>query len=457
MKETDGIDNWTEDDFKLPQVEIPSLDDPWAVDTRSSASDSAKPLLRDSDDHALSKEATPSKSGIYVPTVDRIRPYVQPTMQRIDQNGSRTTTGVENALGAPSLQDGRSTDVANLIDSEADKPEPGKNNAPPTRIPRAQRQLRLPSPLFSQARREPSSDPISQEEADLLVDSAFKGATFDDSLPDTRDDPPELEEDDLPFFDDWFDSHSTNEGDDQDAFTGYEEPDPNAEYDAGLHETLHQATQSKRNLRRNLEIDEWLSKIDYLDDAAVQEIKDTLMGFSVQRCNSWFRWMRLKQWDALLLVEFCRVWSDFESYSDLRKGLRWSNSGKRWYEIETRSGWTFENQLLLLERSMRGLSGQLIDYEWLSDWQASDPWLRVRNRFFTFASFAVYRSSLNDTEDWQLRPDFGVDFVTSIEHHRYERSISYFNPGHSSMLSSNSLESWFSNQDWYPTNESEQC
>ncbi len=447
MKETNEIDNWTEDDFKLPQVEIPLVDDPWAVNTRSRASNSAKPLLSDSEDKALNKEAAPAKPGIYVPIVDRIRPYVQPALQRIDQNGARTTSDVENALDAPPLRDGRSTDVANLIDSKADKPEPANNDAPPTHIPRAQRQLRL----------EPSSDPISQEEADLLVDSAFKGATFDDSLPDTRDDLLELEDDDLPFFDDWFDSHSPNEGADQDAFRGYEEPEPNAEYDAGLHETLHQATQSKRNLRRNLEIDEWLSKIDYLDDAAVQEIKDTLIGFSVQRCNSWFRWMRRKQWDALLLIEFCRVWSDFESYSDLRKGLRWSDSSKRWYEIETRSGWTFENQLLLLERSMRGLSGQLIDYEWLSDWQASDPWLRVRNRFFTFASFAVYRSSLNDTEDWQLRPDFGVDFVTPIEHHRYERSISYFNPGHSSMLSSNSLESWFNNQDWYPTNEWDQC
>ena len=256
------IDNWTEDDFKLPKAEISLVDDPWFVDSRSKVPNSTESPLGDLEDDTTSKESAPPKPGIYIPNVDRIRPYVQPASERIDQYGARTPSGVENAVGASAPRDGRSTDVANLTESAADKPQPAEKDAAPTRIPRAQHQLHLPlSPSVSQARREPNLNPISQEEADLLVDSAFKGVTCRRFAPGhPRRYVLELEEDDLPFFDDWFDSHSPNEGDDQDALRGYEEPEPNAEYDAGLHEALHQATRTTRNLRRTLEIDEWLSE-----------------------------------------------------------------------------------------------------------------------------------------------------------------------------------------------------
>ena len=461
MNIEDGIDNWTEDDFKPSQINVAPVYDPWAVDTRSSASNGAKSLLGDPEDNALSKEAAPSKPGIYVPTVDRIRPYEPSSSRQSNRNGTESTAEAKNnrsiPVAAPLVQNSQSTSDLNLNDSEGDKPESANSNSTQPKISHAQDQLHLPlSTDLGPARRELSSDRVSQEEADLLVDAALKGVSSDDSLEDIHDDPLESEESDLLFSDDWFDSYSPSEADDQVAFAGYEEPEPNAEYDHRLHETLHQATQLKADLRRNLEIDEWLSKISYLDDAVAQEIREILMGFSVQRYNSWISWMRHKQWDAFLLVQFCRIWSDFESYSDFRKGLRWSESDRRWYEIETRSGWTFENQFRLTERSTQCLSGQIINYEWLSDWQNADPWLRVRNRFFTFALFAMYRSSLNDNEDWQLRHDFDVDFVTPIEHHRFERSISNFNPGHSSIVSSNSLETWFSHQDWYLTNEWDQ-
>ncbi len=164
--------------------------------------------------------------------------------------------------------------------------------------------------------------------------------------------------------------------------------------------------------------------------------------------------MREQQWDAHLLLQFCRVWSDFEIIRDFWKRIQWSKSNKIWYEIENRSDWTFDVRLLLLKRSLQKFSIQIIDYEWLSDWQNTDPWLRVRNRFFSFASFAVYRSSLNQSEDWEYRLDRGVDFVTPTP--RYTNFVSESDPLYSTLAGSNELENWLKNQDWYENTEWDQ-
>ena len=377
MKIEDEIDIWTEDDFKIPQVEIPPVDDPWAVDTRSSASNGAKSLLRDSEDNALSKEAAPSKPGIYVPTVDRIRPYAPSPSRQSNQDRTKTTAG--------SKDDSAQTDK-----------DPWGFQIPSNRP--------LPRNL------QDSSRPAPEDSGDTYVDWS-------------------LELEDEPF------NLSLNEQareprDDAD-FDGYlaDEPEITADYEADLHEELFQTFDTTHQIGRHLAIDEWFASVGQLDDETLDSITKILMNFSIRRFTSWMNWLRKQSWDELTLIKFFEFRQYYESRTDYWQYLQWSRVSKRWRLHENFYNFSLSKTLYLIEYRIHLPVNQMIEDEWLDDWSDLDVSYLYANGCLRFSDFALYRSQLSYSEDWKRRTDLGFDFESDLMLMTRDGGIRRFTPG----------------------------
>ena len=377
MKETNEIDNWTEDDFKLPQVEIPPVDDPWSVDTRSSASSDTKSLLSDSEDNVLSNEAVPSKPGIYVPTVDRIRHYSPPSSRQSNQNRTELTARTENDA------------------TQTDKDPWG---------------FQLPSNHPPPGYLQDSSQPTPEDTGDTYVDWSL-----------------ELEDE----FSDLAPNGQAREPRDDVDFYGYlaDEPEITADYEADLHEDLFQTSIPTRGIKRNLEINEWLSSIEQLDEDTIETITSTLLKFTNHRFAYWIAWLRQRPWDEFTLIRFFSFRKLYKYRKDYWQRMQLRPITRQWQLIEDYYSLSLTDSLTLIERRIQCPIDRIIDDEWIYEWNNLDVSFRYANNCLRFSDFALYRSQLSYGEDWKRRADLGFDFESDLMLMTRDGGIRCFTPG----------------------------
>ena len=450
--------DWTEEDFTLHRVEDSIVDDPWAISPHSSVRHQDSAATTQSTNGAITKTSVDWRSGIFVPDTKLIQPFTKPTSRLRPEKSNPLVAKHQRKQSTLSTSGLTGDDIAKPVirqrKSETANHETARGIEKPkqTLISDPEHSSKIPQSMLP---RQTGSvfETLSQEESDSIVESALGTMELNDLTGQVWEEHKESDEFQDLDVDEWLAAYAIEDEYESDLLASYEEPEPTAQYIPDIRESLHHLKQDTSNLASNLEIDRWLATIEYLDASDIIEIKNLIQCVSTRRSYHLLRWMRTREWDALLLLQFFRFWSDFKSFREFWKRLQWSASRKRWYEIESNNDWTLDVQLRLLNRNTQNIYNGLIDYDWLSDWQAVDPWLRVRNQFFSFASFALYRSSLHEGEDWRFRPDHGVDFETPIHRYRYELSLPNFNPLHSTLNGSNDLANWFTYQDWYPRDE----
>ena len=377
MKEPEEIENWTDDDFKLPQVGDPPVDDPWSVDRRPGTSNGPVSLLRESEDNALSKEAAPSKPGIYEPIVDRIRPYVPPSSRQSNQNRTEFTPRTKN-------------DAA-----QTDK-DPWGFQIPSNR----------PLP---QALQDPSQ-PAPEDSSDTDVDWSFELENESSNLAPI--DPPRD-----PYYDTDFDGYLADE------------PEITAEYEPDLHEFLFQTSIPNRSINRSLAIDEWLASLEQLDEDTVVTITSTLLKFTNSRFAYWISWLRQQSWDEFTLVRFFAFRELYGYRKDYWQRKQFRRTIRRWQLIEDYYSLSLADSLTLIQGRIQHPVDRIIDDEWIYEWDNLDVSFLYANNCLRFSEFALYRSQLSYGEDWKQRADLGFDFESDLLLMTRDGGIRRFKPG----------------------------
>ena len=362
MNIEDGKDKWTEDDFNLPKAEIPFVDDPWAVDTQSSVSNSIKPLIHDSVDNALSKEAAPSKPGIYVPNVDRIRPYAAAPSQQSKNHRAESA--------AKAKTDSEQTDKdPSGIQIPSNRPLPGEPQSSSQSAPKDSSDTDWGWPFLSE---DEISNPAPVVQArDQYDDTEFEGYLAD-------------------------------------------EPEITAEYESDLHEELFQTSIPTRSIGRKLAINEWLASVEHLDQDTVETITTTLLNFTTRRFAYWITWLRMQSWDEFTLDRFFSFRELYGCRKDYWQRMQFRRIVRRWQLIEDYYSLSLADSLIMIERRIQHPIDQIIDDEWIYEWHDLDVSFLYANNCLRFSDFALYRSQLSFGEDWKRRADLGYDFESEM-------------------------------------------
>ena len=351
MNIEDGIDDWTEDD-------------------------------------ALSKGAASSKPGIYVPTVDRIRPYTPSTSRLSNESGTASVSASKKnrrtASAGPLARDVQSTSALDLNDSESDETNTAKSGATQTEFIHSQRQSHR---SMRAERSSPNSGLPSQEEADLLVNSALESGEIKDLPANDNHGPSESYDFGLSDFDDGrepehllddgengFERETKHSVDDSlgfdalDPFDFYEaetfyhtstyeslhdvdeEPLPTIEYDGDLHEALFTPVGNNSNFRRSLMIDEWIASIGDVDSDIVNKVSNILNSYSNHRFSNWMKWLKRKSWDELLLYRFFNFYARWQINDEYWVGLTYNKIDKYWYRVFNKYNLKRDHAFLIVER-----------------------------------------------------------------------------------------------------------
>ncbi len=419
------LDNWTEEDFKLPSSDDHVAADPWRVSSDSAGADSAE--ARPQDDALSSRsEIIPSTSlkMITDPQVvdiqecdDRERPDV---VMVSENNGYRIHD--ECKFSTPAI---------------GQTPPPDERTASQTSTPYVEDHRKsVPSA--------PSVHDPNINELDQL-DSADSQNGFRRVAPEDEDlgFADEFGEPDIDLFDDFtaFDIISDNYED---------EPEPIAEFESDLQERLFEQDLDRKVSYRAIKINQWFTSLGHIDDDVRVETTQTLMGFTDPKFNFWFAWMQTKAWDEDSLLRFFRFRAYWDDNSEFWERILWSPHSKKWHRSHSPYSLSLDKTYILVHRNLQFSADYVIDEEWLADWDYLDTRILIKQGFFSFSDFVMYRSQLHFSEDWRRRPDLGVDFDSKVDHYLMEKSINQSASYLTWTGNRNPIENWFEIQDWYP-------
>ena len=302
-------------------------------------------------------------------------------------------------------------------------------------------------PVFNNHAGDNSTNDVFVEESDDYPTQPYEPSDSDETeTPDLPD-----EDDDI---DTWFELEAVEEWEKQ-----YDSPytEDDNEIDEpldGISEYSEESSQkpflpdeADVDLTRQARIVEFMGSIEAISQIQEERIVEILQGYGDGRLRNWLGWLSGKKWTGGLLQLYLEFWEFWRTNSDLWQTLRWRSIEKRWVNILYSYSLSRECAYDILNHRTDCSAEDIIDQEWLMDWDWIDPWVRVRENFFSFAEFAVYRSKLNYAEDWLYRPDLGVDLKSPNEY----REI--FSEGRDFPVDGPSIVSWFSNQDWHDHRE----
>ncbi len=188
------------------------------------------------------------------------------------------------------------------------------------------------------------------------------------------------------------------------------EVDPLTDYRSDLREALYELDGAgPQDWVQSIRIDEFISGVGDVSTSQQQEISELLQNLSAPRLSSWLPWLRRREWTGHTLLLFLQFRAFWDESSEFWAFLQWSPGAKYWFTLLSRNSMSLDDSYLLVQRRSKWPAYQLIDIEWFDDWDQIDVWTRVSGDFFSFASFALYRSRLHYGEDWRCRPDLMVD------------------------------------------------
>ncbi len=262
----------------------------------------------------------------------------------------------------------------------------------------------------------------------------------------------------------WFNNDLDTEPDEE----SQEEPVPTAEFDPYLSEELYQESEFVHVVESidlsydaHIRLDSFLAGVGLSKQQDI-EIREYLEKFSRSRLSNWLPWLRSKLWTGQTLLMFIQFHSHWESNPE------WWES--RWYH--RKHGWRPKNMSMsnILTRDdayaivhlRLGFHPEvMIDFVWFDEWDYHSLW---RHGFYSFASFAKFRSTLNDGEEWKSLILCRIDRENVESHLWRDGDMNQINqltgrgfqtkedsiPPYSHI---SSLPRWYDIQDWHPKSE----
>ena len=180
----------------------------------------------------------------------------------------------------------------------------------------------------------------------------------------------------------------------------WDEPDPVVDAASDLSESLYPPDDSVTNLSLELKIGELLMQVKPIDEEQRAECMELLRACGLSRLRYMIPWLGDQNWRGeklRLFLKFRKLW---ESKSNMRwwESFLWSEREQCWMPRYQRGTLTLDHTRELIQRRSHYPATNLIEDEWLWDWDAFAPWeMGVRS----FASFAVFRAGIPPRDDWR--------------------------------------------------------
>ena len=220
-----------------------------------------------------------------------------------------------------------------------------------------------------------------------------------------------------------------------------------AEYDSDLRQPAYDLATNPLD-HRELKLDRFLAGLPDASSRQREEIAGILREFSPARLRKWLPWLEKQQWtgDSLtLLLEFHEQWMTTPEWWECSW---WDSRLTCWVPYSTSSTLSRSGLLYLVQRRLNFPPSGVIDDIWLMEWRKRRLWERG---FYTFASFALFRASIADEEDWVARlPPSEIRKTVSDASawDLFERPTTV--SGH---YDPTNLSEWFAMHDWYDSRE----
>ena len=245
--------------------------------------------------------------------------------------------------------------------------------------------------------------------------------------------------------------------------SAFEEPEPEAEGKSDLRQSLFDQYDRDLNISQKIKVNEFIATLEAAEEEPASHIVELLEGLGNAKLMRWLPWLRHQAWTGaslLLFLEFRIIWEHT---------LQWWETSF-WSD---RDGWrlyynpysmSLDDTYELIHSRLDCSPDEVVDNQWVSEWENLAPW---NYGFQSFASFISFRSRLEDRTDWRLYFDsvMHLDKENAIYHPEYsienrfgsfadvvaEHSIRF-----ETSLTPNQLRSpasWFTSQAYYDPSE----
>lgn len=179
----------------------------------------------------------------------------------------------------------------------------------------------------------------------------------------------------------------------------WDEPEPLVDAASDLGELLYPPDDSITDLSLELKIDELLMRVTPIDKAQREQCRELLRVCGLRRLRHLLPWLHRQTWQGtqlLLFLEFREHWG-LKTNAQWWEVFQWSEREQNWMPRYERRALTLHHSWALVHKRTRYTVNQVIDDEWLRDWDSSAAWeLGVRS----FADFAVFRSEIPAGDNW---------------------------------------------------------
>ena len=191
----------------------------------------------------------------------------------------------------------------------------------------------------------------------------------------------------------------------------WDDPEPLAEFDAKGQQPLYNVNDDDTNgLSRKLRIDALVSKIGSTNNGQREHMVETISEFSHDHRQglSWLERRHEQQsWTADSLMLFLVFHTYWNTNRHLWVGEFWDPMLACWCPTSNHYSLSWDACLLLVQRRFKQHPNchpdEVVDGSWLRDWREMTMW---RHGFWTFASFAVFRSGFGPDENWRSQVDW---------------------------------------------------
>ena len=211
----------------------------------------------------------------------------------------------------------------------------------------------------------------------------------------------------------------------------------------------------------DIRLDQFLANVGLSADEDLQ-IRGHLKTFSKARLSNWLPWLTSKAWTRRSLLHFMQFHKCWEATPD------WWES--RWYMGKfgwVRSKSSMSNILKrddaywMVHHRVDHSPEEVVSDVWFEEWNYYSLW---RYGFLSFATFAKFRSGLNEDEEWKNLISWRNPVDDSRPSAREDRIINWMgSPATVNLLSADgwippfphasNLTRWYMIQDWHPEHE----
>ena len=222
----------------------------------------------------------------------------------------------------------------------------------------------------------------------------------------------------------------------------WSEPEPIAEYTAGLRQPRYIVRDDDVDPTWTLSVDEWVSGLANATNTEKIQTADLLRDLGRRRWLRWLPWLSKQQWTGESLLSFLRFRAYWESSPRWWENSFWDWRTRCWYPTRSRYSLSLHDTYELVHRRLDRPPKEMIDEAWLADWLDLSLW---KHGFRSFASFAVFRAGLSSVDAWIRQIDW-----YALDDSDGDKTVPQWNNRH--RLYRYGPHIWFAKQNWYEPN-----